>query len=95
MIDAELIEILVCPETKQALSLAEPSLLERVNTAVATGVLRNRGGEPVKAPLDQALVRQDGLILYPVRDDIPIMLLDEAIELQGLADAGPNQPPTS
>lgn len=95
MIDAELIEILVCPETKQALRLAEPALLERVNAAVTAGAVRNRGGEPVSAPFDQALVRQDGLILYPVRDGIPIMLLDEALELEGLADAGPNQPPTS
>jgi uncharacterized protein YbaR (Trm112 family) len=26
-------------------------------------------------------VREDGAVLYPVRDDIPIMLIDESIQL--------------
>jgi uncharacterized protein YbaR (Trm112 family) len=30
-------------------------------------------------------VRQDGQYLYPIRDDIPIMLIDEAIPLAGEA----------
>jgi uncharacterized protein YbaR (Trm112 family) len=38
----------------------------------------------VQLPLDGGLVRDDGRILYPVRDDIPVMLLDEAIDLDGL-----------
>ena len=29
----------------------------------------------------EGLVREDGDWLYPVRDDIPIMLIDEAIPL--------------
>lgn len=88
MIDAELLEILVCPETKQPLSLADGPLLERVNAAVAEGTLLNRAGETVRNPLDEALVREDGRVLYPVRDDIPIMLLDEAIDLGTVADGG-------
>ncbi len=32
-------------------------------------------------PIDEGLVREDAKILYPVREDIPIMLIDEAIEL--------------
>jgi uncharacterized protein YbaR (Trm112 family) len=88
MIDAELLEILVCPETKQPVRLADPALLARVNQAVAAGRLHNRGGEAVVAPLDEALVREDGQVLYPVRDDIPIMLIDEAIEVGGMTDAG-------
>lgn len=95
MIDTELLQILVCPETKQSLRLADPALLERVNQAVADGSLRNRGGEVVAAALEAALVRQDDKVLYPVRDDIPIMLLDEAIEL-GEPDADAQaQSPTS
>ena len=30
---------------------------------------------------DSGLVREDRTILYPVRDDIPIMLVDESIPL--------------
>lgn len=84
MLDAELIELLVCPETKQSLRAAAEDVLTRVNEAIAEGRVRNRGGTPVSAPLSAALVREDGRLLYPVREDIPIMLLDESIELDGL-----------
>ena len=85
MVDAELIELLVCPETKQVLRLADPDVLARLNAAIAEGGVRNRGGSLVSAPLSAALVREDGHILYPVREDIPIMLLDESIEMGGLS----------
>ena len=29
-------------------------------------------------PVNEALIRDDGDVLYPVRDDIPIMLIDES-----------------
>ncbi len=48
------------------------------------GSLVNRGGESVQEPIDGGLVREDGRILYPIRDDIPVMLIDEAIELDRL-----------
>ena len=85
MVDAELIELLVCPETKQTLRPADPDVLARLNEAIARGRVENRGGSPVSVPLEAALVREDGQVLYPVREDIPIMLLDESIEWGGLS----------
>jgi uncharacterized protein YbaR (Trm112 family) len=35
----------------------------------------------VTEPVDGGLVRSDGRFLYPIRDDIPIMLVEEAIPL--------------
>ena len=32
-------------------------------------------------PLEAGLVRQDQKIVYPVRDGIPVLLIDEGIEL--------------
>ena len=82
MVDQSLLEILVCPETKQPLSVADADLLAQLNDAIRKGGVTNRGGQRVSAPLAEGLVRQDGSVIYPVRDDIPIMLIDESISLQ-------------
>ena len=81
MIDATLLDILVCPETKQPLRVADAALLAEVNSAIEAQSVSNRGGASVSTPLAAALVREDGALLYPVRDDIPIMLIDESIPL--------------
>ena len=81
MVDQSLLDILVCPETKQPLRVAESELLDRLNASIREGSVTNRGGAVVRADLAEALVREDGGVLYPVRDDIPIMLIDESIPL--------------
>ncbi|MCH1569947.1 MAG: hypothetical protein L7S64_01280 [Longimicrobiales bacterium] len=81
MIDHNLLDILVCPETKQALRVADAALLETLNSSITAGSITNRGGEAVTVAVNEALIREDGDVLYPVRDDIPIMLIDESIPL--------------
>jgi len=77
----DLVEILVCPETKQPVRLATAPELAGINEKIRAGTLRNRGGEPVKTELVEALIREDGRILYPVDDGIPVMLVEESVEL--------------
>ncbi len=84
MVNPELLEILVCPETKQTLTVADADILDRVNQAADGGGLKNQGGDRVKSRIQEGLVREDGQVLYPVKDDIPVMLLDEAIRLDTL-----------
>ena len=80
-ISKELLEILACPETKQPLTLAEASLLTALNSMIRQGNLTNRGGATVTEPIEGGLIREDRRYLYPIRDEIPIMLIDEALPL--------------
>ena len=79
-IDQELLDILVCPESRQPLTRAEQALLARLNDEIRARRLRNRGGEIVESEILEALVREDGKFLYVVDDDIH-MLIDQSIEL--------------
>ena len=84
MVDPELLEILVCPETKQQLQQADADLLNRLNLAIQSGQVVNRGGHKLVDRVEEGMIRKDGMVLYVVQEDIPIMLLDEAIEVQDL-----------
>ncbi len=84
MLDPELLEILVCPETKARVHLADDALVERVNGAIDGGNLTNRGGLKVGQRIDGGLVREDRKLLYPIIDGIPVMLIDQALPLEGL-----------
>jgi uncharacterized protein YbaR (Trm112 family) len=84
MVDPELLSILVCPENKTPVTEADSDLVAKVNAAIEAGTLKNRAGENIKERIDGGLVREDGLYLYAIRDDIPIMLIDEAIPLDQL-----------
>lgn len=83
-VDDFLLEILVCPETKERVKPADGETLKRLNDLVKQGRLKNRAGAPVKERMESALVREDGRFAYPVRDDIPVMLVDEGIPLDQL-----------
>jgi uncharacterized protein YbaR (Trm112 family) len=80
-IDSQLLEILVCPETKQPVAVAGDDLLARLNAEIDAGRLRNRGGEAVTQRVSEGLIREDGKILYVIDDGIPVMLVDQSIEI--------------
>lgn len=83
-VDQELLAILCCPDTKQEVALAEDSLIARLNDLIAKGELKNKAGHPVTEKLDGGLIRADRKVLYPIREDIPVMLIEEGIPLEGL-----------
>ena len=83
-IDPQLLDILVCPDSKQPVAMAGAEVLERLNAAVSAGSAVTLGGEAVADAVAEGLLREDGRILYPIRDGIPIMLIDESIDVSGL-----------
>lgn len=79
LIDPELLEILACPETHQSLSLADEALLSDINAKIAAGGFQNVGGAAVTEALEAGLVREDRKVVYPIRDSIPVLLIDEGL----------------
>lgn len=85
MIDKDLLNILACPETKQELELADAALIEKINRAISAGKLKTRSGQKLSSPIDGGLVqRKDRKYLYPIMDQIPVLLIEEAIPLEHL-----------
>ena len=48
------------------------------------GNKKEGGQQKVETSLSGGLVRDDGTLLYPIVDEIPVMLVDEAIPLDQL-----------
>jgi uncharacterized protein YbaR (Trm112 family) len=81
MLNAELLALLVCPETHQDVTLATEAEVVLLNEAIRQGRMRTARGNPVDQPVDGALIRTDRSIAYPVRDGIPVMLAAEGMAI--------------
>ena len=79
--DPEFLKILVCPKTKKPLREATAEELAGVNQAIQQGQAQNDAGEKVEQPLESGLIPEEGNVIYPVQDGIPVLLTSEAIPL--------------
>ena len=86
MLSPEFVKSTRCLHTGSPLRLAEPSLVARLNRAIVKGDLRNKLGELITRSLDAALINEVGDLVYPVIDDIPVLLRDEAIDVGQLSN---------
>jgi uncharacterized protein len=84
MLDAELLALLVCPETHQDVNLATAGEIALLNEAIREGRVRTAGGNPVDQPVEGALIRVDRAVAYPIRDGIPVMLVAEGFAISQL-----------
>ena len=81
-VDKDLLAILCCPETKQAVTLADAALIQRINEAIQNRRLQNKGKQLVTDPVEGGLLRTDAKILYPIREYIAVMLSQEGIPIE-------------
>ena len=81
MLDPEFAKILVCPDNRTPVRVASEQEIINLNQKIEEGALQNIGGRIVNDKLDGGLIREAGDRLYPVRKNIPVMLVEEAIQL--------------
>jgi uncharacterized protein YbaR (Trm112 family) len=78
--DAALLTLLRCPETRGVVRSATPAELEQINAAIRNSAVRNRNGEVISELLDDCLICDSAGLCYPVRDGLPLMLTGEAFD---------------
>lgn len=77
--DRKLLDILVCPATRQPLALLDKPGLEAVNRGIAAGGVKRNDGSAQPDPLREALVTRDRKTVYRLDDGIPVLLAEEGI----------------
>lgn len=85
-IDGKLLEILCCPVSKTPLIRLSPGKLKVLNRAIQSGEIQYVRGEPVTEPLQEALITEDAKVIYPVVNEIPILLEDRGIGTTQIQD---------
>lgn len=92
-IDRKLLSILCCPKSHVPLRILSAEAMDCANHAIAQGQLKYVDETPVRAPLTEALITEDGKMIYRVDDDIPVMLPEKGIATEQLTDfpGGPFQ----
>jgi len=78
-VNAKLLEILCCPVSKTPLTVLGRQKLDKLNDAIKKGEALYIGGEKVTEPLPEGLITEDGKVIYPVIDDIPVLLEEKGI----------------
>ena len=77
--DRKLLDLLVCPASRQPLALLDKPGLEALNRAIAAGGVQRADDTPQTEPVREALITRDRKTLYRIDDGIPVLLIEEAI----------------
>jgi len=84
--DRKLLDLLVCPTSRQPLRLLDNAGFVALNQAIADGRVKRNDGSPQTEALTAALITRDRKTIYRVDDDIPVLLAEEAIASAQVAD---------
>ena len=83
--DRKLLDLLVCPTSRQSLALLDSRGLQALNQAIAAGGVVRDDGSAQAEPLREALLTRDRKRIYRIDDGIPVLLAEEAIDTDQLA----------
>jgi uncharacterized protein YbaR (Trm112 family) len=78
-VEGKLLDILCCPVSKTPLVVLGQNKLDKLNAAIVSDDVLYVDGKKVSGPLQEALITEDGKVIYAVQDDIPIMLEEKGI----------------
>ena len=78
-VNGKLLEILCCPVSKIPLTVLGRQKLDKLNAAIASGDALYVDGGKVMDPLQEGLITEDGKVVYPVQDNIPVLLEEKGI----------------
>ena len=84
--DRKLLDLLVCPATRQSLLLLTSDQLARLNAAISAGNIVDAQGQKAVNSIAQALITKDGKTIYRVDDGIPVLLTETAISTVQMPD---------
>lgn len=87
--DRKLLDLLVCPTTRQPLQLLESRGQQALNAAIASGGIVRGDGSTQTDALGEALITRDRKTVYRIDDGIPVLLAEEAIATAQVAGFPP------
>ena len=81
MISKQLLDILVCPISKRPLRLGSQEELDNINEGILSKTLKNSAGSVLNEAVEQVLLEDGSRLAYLLRNDIPVLIEEEAIQL--------------
>lgn len=82
MITPDILPMLRCPHDGGPLTIAPDELVAEINSKIANGTARDQLDQPVTMPIDGGLVNASVDRVYPIRESIPTLIVEEAIRVE-------------
>ena len=85
-VDGKLLEILCCPVSKTPLTILGQDKLDKLNNSISNGEVLFIDGKKIVTPLNEGLITEDDKVIYPVENDIPVLLEEKGIGTTQFSD---------
>jgi len=79
IMDKTLLDILVCPKTKEKLIIADAGTIDKINKDITNKKCKNINGESVTETIKEGLLAPQSKVLYIIKDDIPMLIYEGGI----------------